>query len=142
MEEAPARDPRRLSALSCVWPGKLLTPKSAHAVPANVDHLVQLVSPAKTEVMAPTAKTEIREAQAKMPERKKNCCPFHLNASAWRNPAQLDPLAPRAPMDHPEMVAAQEEMVNPDHKDPLAHPDHLAPMATLVLLVLLERLAN
>jgi len=88
------------------------------------------------------ARTETREAQARMPERKRNCCLFHLNASAWRNPVQLDPLARREAMAHPEMPAAQEEMVNPDHKDLQALLDHLVPTATLVLLVHLERLAN
>jgi hypothetical protein len=38
-------------------------------------------------------------------------------------------------MDHPEMLVAQEEMDNPDHKDHLVPLAHLVPTATLALLV-------
>lgn len=107
-----------------------------------MDRPDQLARLARMVAMDNPARTETREAQAKMPERKRNCCLFHLNASAWRNPVQLDPLARREAMAHPEMLAAQEETVNPDHKDPQAHLDHLVPTVTLVLLVHLERLAN
>jgi len=140
--EARGTAPRRLSALSCVWQGKLLIPKSAHAVLANVDRPDQVASLARMVAMEHPARTETREARAKTPERKRKFCLSHLNASARRNPVHLDPLARREAMAHPEMPAAQEEMVNPDHKDLQAHLVHLVPTATLVLLVLLERLAN
>jgi len=140
--EALARAPKLLSALSCVWLGKLLTPKSALAVLANADRLVQLESLARTVAMDNPARMETREAQAKMPARKRNCCLFHLNASAWRNPVPLDPLAPREAMAHPEMLVVQEEMDNPDRKDLPALLELLVPMATMVLLAHLERLAN
>lgn len=80
------------------------------------------------------AKMATREPLARMPARTRNCCPSRPNANAWPNPAQLAPLAPRAPMDHPEMLVVLAEMDNPALKVPLAHPDLLAPTATLALL--------
>jgi hypothetical protein len=38
-------------------------------------------------------------------------------------------------MDHPEMLDAPAEMVNPARKDPPDPPDPLVPTATLALLV-------
>jgi len=117
-----------------VWPGKLLTPKSAPVVLANADHQVRLASPAKMAATAATAKMVTKEAQAKMRPKKKNCCPSHLNANAWPNPARPDPWALREATDHQEMRDVQAEMVNQVHKD---HPVHLALLALQVKLALL-----
>jgi hypothetical protein len=125
-----------------VWPGKLLTPKSAHAVLANADHQVLAANPAKTALMVPMAKMVRKEAQAKMPAKKRNCCRFHPNANAKLNPVQLVQLVPREPMVPPEMQVAQAVMVNPD---PKVHPVLLAqlvPLAMLALMVQREKMVN
>lgn len=139
-EAAQAKVPKHLSALSCVWPGKLLTPKSAHAVLANADHQVQLASQAKTAATEPMVKMVTKEAQAKMPPRKKNCCRSHLNASAWPNPVHLVQLVQKEPMVHPEMLVAQEEMVNPDPLVHLVPPAQLVDLVLLALMVLREKM--
>jgi hypothetical protein len=72
-----------------VWPGKPLTPKSDLAVLANVDRPVKPASLAKMVAMDKTAMMARKEAQAKMPINKKNCCQFHLNANAWPNLVHL-----------------------------------------------------
>jgi len=139
---ARAKAPKLLSALSCVWPGKLLTPKSAHAVLANADRQARLVSQAKMVVMAPTAKMVIKEDRAKMPPKKRNCCQFHLNATAPPNPVHLVQLVPKAPMVHPEMQVVQAVMVK---EVPKVHPVHqalLAPLVMLALTVQKEKMVN
>lgn len=92
--------------------------------------------------MANQAKTETREAQAQMPPRRTRSCQHHHSATAWPNPAQLAPLALRAPMDHQATTAVQAEMVNPDHKDHPVPLAQLAPMATTALLVHLALLVS
>jgi len=140
MEAARAKVPKHLSALLCVWPGKHLTPKSAHAVLANVDHQVQVVNPAKMVVMAPMVKMVIKEAQAKTPAKKKNCCRFHLNANAEPNPVQLVQLVPKEPMVPPEMQVVQAEMVNLDPKVHLVPLVQRVPQEMLALMVQREKM--
>jgi hypothetical protein len=125
-----------------VWPGKLLTPKSAHAVLANVDHQVQAANPVMTAPMVRMVKMAIKEDQAKMPPKKKNYCQFHLNANAKLNPVHRVQLVPKELMAHLVMQAVQAVMVNPDHKDHPAHLVQLVPLALLVLLVQKEKMVN
>lgn len=106
------------------------TPKSALAALANADHPDQLVSPARMVATDNPAETERREAQARMPARRRNCCQFHHSANAKPSPAQLAPLDQREPMAHLEIMAALAVMVLLAHKDPLAHLVHLAPTET------------
>jgi len=136
MEVARAKVPKHHSALLCVWPGKLLTPKSAHAVLANADHQVQPVNQAKMAVTEPTAMTAKKEARAKMPPKKKNYCQFHLNANAWPNPVHPAQLVPKALMVHQEMQVVQAVMVNQVLK---VHPVLLARLAVLAKMALLVR---
>jgi hypothetical protein len=142
MEVARAKVPKHHSALLCVWPGKLLTPKSAHAVLANVDRQVQLENQEKMAVMEPTAKTVIKEARAKMLPKKKNYYRSHLNANVWPNPDHLVQLVPKAPTAHPEMQVVQAEMVNPVHKVHLVHLVQLAVLAKTALLVQREKMVT
>jgi len=136
MEAARAKVPKHHSALLCVWPGKPLTPKSAHAVLANADHQVRPENQAKMAATEPMVTTVKKEARAKMLPKKKNYCRFHLNANAWPNPVRPVQLVPKAPMVHPEMQVVQAVMVNQDHK---VHPVVLAQLAVLVKMVLLVR---
>lgn len=137
MAQAPAKAPKLPSALSCVRLGKLPTPKSVLAVPANVVHLAQLVSQARMVTTDNQARMERREAQAGMPTRKITCCQFHLNANAWPSQVQLVQLVQREPMVHPEMQVALVPMVNPAQPDHLVQLAHLVPTETLVQMVLL-----
>jgi len=130
------------SALSCVWPDRHLTANLALAVLANVDHPVRLESQERTATPARTEALEKREALAKMLERKRNCCQFHLSANAWRNQAQLDPADRREPTDHQEKEANQAAMDCQARKARPDHPAHLAPMETLAALVPRETTAN
>jgi hypothetical protein len=134
MEAAPVKAQKLPSAPSCVRLGKP-TPKSVLAALANADHQVQEVNLARMLVTDNPARMADLVPQAQMPKKKTHCCQFHLNATAWRNPVQVAPLAPRALMDHPEIMDAQEGMVNLDHKDHLAHLAQLVPTATLALSV-------
>jgi len=140
MEAARAKVPKLHSALLCVWPGKLLTPKSDHAVLANVDHQVRLVSLAKMVVMVPMAKMVTKEVRAKMPPKKRNCCRFHPNANAWPNPVHLVQLVPKVPMVHPEMQVVQEEMVNQVPKVHLVHLAQLVLQVKMAVLVQREKM--
>jgi len=142
MEVARAKVPKHHSALLCVWPGKLLTPKSAHAVLANADRRVRPENQAKMAAMEPTAKTVIKEARAKMPPKKKNYCRFHLNANAWPNPVHLVQLVPKAPMVHQEMPVVRAVMVNPARKAHLVHLVQLAALAKTALQVPKEKMVN
>jgi len=116
---------RRPSAHSCVWLGKLPTPKPANVVLANVVNPDQLVSPARMPRTATPARTEAKEKTAKTPARKKNCCQFHHSANALLTEDQPVPLAPKAPMDHQATKENPAEMDNLAATDQLAHPAHL-----------------
>lgn len=107
-----------------------------------MDHQVPLESPVRTRRMVNQAKMETKADLVKMPEKKKNSCPFHPNANAKPSLAQLVPLDPKAPMEHLAKLARLAAMVNQVLKVHLAHQAHLVPMVSLVLLVHLARLAS
>jgi membrane-associated HD superfamily phosphohydrolase len=107
-----------------------------------VDHQAQEVNQAKMAATEPTAKMVKKEAQAKMPAKKKNCCQFHPNANVEPNLVHLAQLVQKEPMVHPEMLVAQEEMVNPDPKVHLVPLAQLAPLVMLALMVLKEKMVN
>lgn len=111
-----------------MWQNAKLTLKSPRAVPASVDHLERQASPEPTVATAIQAGTEIREDRAKMLPRKKNCCQFHLSASAWLSLDHQDPRDPRDRTDRPENLDAPEATARTDLKD---HLDRLAQLAAM-----------
>jgi len=136
-------DPKRLSPRSCVWLGKdRLTLKLANAARANAAHLAQPANQAETAKMETMAKMETRALQAKMLAKKKNCCQFRHNATAWRNQVQLDRLAPRATTEHLETTANQVAMDNLARKDHPARLDQTAVMDNPAQVARPAKLAN
>lgn len=76
------------------------------------------------------AEMERREAQARMPARRRNCCQFHHSANAKPSPVQLAPLDHEVPMAHLEILAALAVMVLLAHKVHPVHLAHLVPTET------------
>lgn len=120
-----------------MWLGKPAVPtrKLLRAVLANAVRPVHQENQVRTDAMDNRAGTATRARLEKMQPKKRNCCPFHLSASAWPSLVQPDPSVRKDQMDHLANLVAMEAMAHLAHKDHLDHLVHLVLMVTTARLV-------